>query len=80
MQEESAENWWTDEESDGQRVMTLKLDLKYIEQSHMKNFSSYVKARRRKVWKTVYFQYSKSQKGHYFNENWCKLTTIELDL
>ena len=45
-----------------------------------KILSQYVKARRRKVWKTVYFQYSKSQKGHYSYKTWCELTTLELDL
>ena len=40
MWEERAENGWTDRELDGHRVMTLELDLKYIKQSHMKNFSS----------------------------------------
>ena len=42
--------------------------------------AQYVKERRRKVWKTVYFQYSKSQKGHYSNKNWCPLTTLEVDV
>ena len=40
----------------------------------------YVKERRRKVRKTVYFQYSKSQKGHFSYKNWCPLTTLEVDL
>ena len=30
--------------------------------------------------KTVYFQYSKFQKGHNSYKNWRKLTTLELDL
>ena len=29
--------------------------------------------------KTVYFQYSKFQKGHYSYKNLCELTTDELD-
>ena len=29
--------------------------------------------------KTVYFQYSKFQKGHNSNKNWRKLTTLSLD-
>ena len=33
-----------------------------------------------KVQKTVYFQYSKSQKGHYSYKNWWELTTLQLDL
>ena len=40
----------------------------------------YVKACWRKVWKTVYFKYSKFQKGHNSYKTWRKLTTIELDL
>ena len=35
---------------------------------------------RRKVKKTVYFQYSKSQKGHYSYKYWWELTTLQLDL
>ena len=31
---------WTDGEPDGNRVMTLELDLYYIKQSQIKNFSS----------------------------------------
>ena len=31
---------WTDRKPDGHRVMTLKLDLLYISQSLMKNYSS----------------------------------------
>ena len=42
--------------------------------------AQYVKARRRKVWKTVYFQYSKSQKGHNSYKNWYELPTLELNL
>ena len=42
--------------------------------------AQYVKERRRKVRKTVYFQYSKSQKGHYSYKNWYPLTTLEVDL
>ena len=42
-----AENGPTDKESDGRRVMTLKLDLWYIKkQSHMQNFSS-IRCRRK---------------------------------
>ena len=67
-------------EPDGHRVMTLELDLQYIKQSHMKISAQYVKARRRKVWKTVYFQYSKSQKGHNSYKIWYELTTLELNL
>ena len=33
-----------------------------------------------KVRKTVYFQYSKFQKGHNSHKNWRKLTTLERDL
>ena len=42
--------------------------------------AQYVKERRRKVRKTVYFQYSKSQKGHYSYKNLYPLTTLEVDL
>ena len=42
--------------------------------------AQYVKARKRKVRKTVYFQYSKLQKGHNSHKTWRKLTTLELDL
>ena len=42
--------------------------------------AQYVKACKRKMWKTVYFQYSKFQKGYNSNKNWRKLTTLELDL
>ena len=42
--------------------------------------AQYVKACKRKVQKTVYFQYSNFQKGHNSHKNWCKLTTLELDL
>ena len=45
-----------------------------------KFLAQYVQANRRKVRKTVYFQYSKSKNGHYFYKNWCKLTTLLLDL
>ena len=38
------------------------------------------RACRRKVQKTVYFQYSKSQKGHYSYKNWWEMTTLQLDL
>ena len=41
--------------------------------------AQYFKACRRKVQKTVYFQYSKFQKGHYSYIDWCELTTDELD-
>ena len=71
---------WTDGEPDGRRVMKLKFDLEYIKQSHMKISALYVKARRRKVRKTVLLQYSKFQKGHYTNKNWRELMTLELDL
>ena len=40
----------------------------------------YVKACKRKVRKTVCFQYSKFQKGHNSHKHWRKLTTLELDL
>ena len=39
----------------------------------------YVKARKRKVRKTVYFQYFKFQKGNNSYKTWRKLTTLELD-
>ena len=42
--------------------------------------AQYVKACKRKVRKTVYFQYSKFQKGHNSHKNGRKLTTLELDL
>ena len=42
--------------------------------------AQYVKECRRKLRKTVYFQYSKFQKGHNSNKHWRKLTTLELDL
>ena len=62
--------------------MTLELDLKYGKiTSHAKfQLLKYVKACKRKVQKTVYFQYSEFKKGHNSHKNWCKLTTLELDL
>ena len=42
--------------------------------------AQYVKSCRRKVQKTVYFQYSKFQKGHNSYKNWHNLTTPKLDL
>ena len=45
-----------------------------------KSLAQYIKACKRKARKTVYFQYSKFQKGHNSNKNWRKLTTFELDL
>ena len=42
--------------------------------------AQYIKACRRKVRKTVYFQYSKFQKGRNSYKHWHKLTTLELDL
>ena len=42
--------------------------------------AQYVKACKRGVRKTVYFQYSKCQKGHNSNINWRKLTRLEIDL
>ena len=42
--------------------------------------AQYVKERRRKMRKTVYFQYSKFQKGRYSYKNWYPLTTLEVDL
>ena len=39
-----------------------------------------IKACRRKVRKTVYFQYSKFKKGHNSYKNWRKETTLKLDL
>ena len=41
--------------------------------------AQYVKACKRKLRKTVYFQYFKFQKGHNSYKNWQKLTTLELD-
>ena len=47
-------------------------------QSHVQNFSSYVKACRRKVRKTVYFLYSKfTKRGNSFT-NWRKVMTFKL--
>ena len=55
-------NWWHS-----------TLILSSLNESHIQNFSSilYVNAHRKK-WKTVtvYFQYSKFQKGHNFYKNW----------
>ena len=42
--------------------------------------AQYAKAWKRKVRKTVYFKYSKFQKGHNSHKNWRKLTTLEVDL
>ena len=42
--------------------------------------AQYVKEWKRKVRKTVYFQYSEFQKGHNSYKNWRKLTTLELYL
>ena len=41
--------------------------------------AQYVKACKKKVWKTVNFQYSKFQNGHNSNKNRRKWTTFELD-
>ena len=41
------------------------------------NMSKHV---REKVRNTVYFQYSKIQKGNYSYENWRKITTLKLDM
>ena len=52
-----------DGEPGRRRVMILELDLQYTKQSYMKkNSAQYVKERRRKVRKTVYFQYSKPKR------------------
>ena len=56
-----------------------------LEESDMQNFKSIGKAYRRKackrkVRKTVFFQYFKFQKGHHSYKNWRKLTTLKLDL
>ena len=40
MYEESAGNGWMDGEPGRRRVMILELDIQYIKQSYMKNFSS----------------------------------------
>ena len=69
-----------DGEAGRRRVVILELDLQYIKQSYMKISAQYVKEHRRKVRKIVYFQYSKSKKGHYSYKNWRKLTTLEVDL
>ena len=45
-----------------------------------KNSAQYVKARRRKVRKTVYFQYFKFEKGNNSYKKWRKLMALELDL
>ena len=53
-----------------------------VEQSNKvicKISAQYVKACRRKVRKTVCFQYFKFQKGHYSYKNWRKLTTLKVD-
>ena len=42
--------------------------------------AQYVKARRRKVQKTVYFQYSDFQNGHNFKKNQRKLRKLKLNL
>ena len=62
--------------------MTLKLELKYSKtKSSVKlQLTQYVKACKRKKLKTVYFQYSKFTNGHYSHKNWCKMTTLDLDL
>ena len=49
-------------------------------QSHICKISAeYVKACRRKLQKTEYFQYFKCQKGHNSYKDWRKLTKLELD-
>ena len=40
MLQESAENGWMDGEQGRRRVMIQELDLQYIKQSYMRNFSS----------------------------------------
>ena len=62
------------------RVMILELDLQYTKQSYMKNFSSICQRTQEKSAENVYFQYSKSQKGHFSYKNWYPLTTLEVDL
>ena len=51
-----------------------------VKQRHMKISTQCVKACQRKVRKTVYFQYSKFQKGHNSHKDWRKLTKLKLDL
>ena len=52
-----------------------------VKQSHTQNFRSiYQKACKRKVRKTVYFEYSKFKKRHNSNKNWSKMTTLKLAL
>ena len=65
------------------KLTTLKPDLTVqLKKVICKISAQYVEActGKRKVRKTVYFQYSKVQKGHNSYKNWRKLTTLELDL
>ena len=48
---------------DGHRVTTLKLDLKYIQESHMKNFSSICQSMKEKSAENCAFQVFKVPKG-----------------
>ena len=61
--------------------MTLKLDMQYSKaNSYAKfqlNMSKHVREKKRK---TVYFQYSKVQKGHNSHKNGRKLTKLKLDM
>ena len=51
-----------------------------VKQSHMQISAQYVKACKRKVRKTVYFEYSKFTKRHNSYKNWSKRTTLKLAL
>ena len=60
--------------------MTFELDLQYSKKIICKIPAQYVKACKRKERKTVYFQYSKFQKGHNSHKNWHNVMTLRLDL
>ena len=52
-----------------QKFMTLKLDLQYSKTKSYAKFQLNMSKHVRKVRKTVYFQYSKFQKGHNFHKH-----------
>ena len=51
-----------------------------VRKSNMQVLSSICQSMGRKLRNTVYFQYSKFQKGHNSYKNWSNMTTLKLDL
>ena len=69
----SYRNWW--------ELSALELNMKYNKaKSYVICQLNMSKNAREKVRNTVYFQYSKVQKGNNSYENWRKFTTLKLDM